>query len=127
MRVNEGAIYLLSFYVSHNVHTIEAIIVLYKICHFDDSLKLCHSLNPHIFTLIMLNKLGLIATKPVFRVSDKARFKPVSPATETILQIEISPVARTLRCDTFQKTNNKGAEQAARMPRLVCAFVVRKH
>ena len=26
----------------------------------------------------------------------------------------------------FQKTNNKGADQTARMRRLVCAFVVRK-
>ena len=29
------------------------------------------------------NKLGLDTTKPVFRVSDKARLKPVSSATET--------------------------------------------
>ena len=28
--------------------------------------------------------------------------------------------------DTFQKANNKGADQTARMRRLVCAFVVRK-
>ena len=27
--------------------------------------------------------------------------------------------------DTFQKANNKGADQTARMRRLVCAFVVR--
>ena len=31
--------------------------------------------------------------KPVFGVSDKASFKPVSSATETSLKIEISPVA----------------------------------
>ena len=30
------------------------------------------------------------------------------------------------RYDTFQKTNNKGADQAAQMRRLVCAFVVHK-
>ena len=30
------------------------------------------------------------------------------------------------RYDTFQKTNNKGADQTAHMCRLVCAFVVRK-
>ena len=29
--------------------------------------------------------------------------------------------------DTFQKANNKGADQTARMRRLVCACVVRKH
>ena len=27
--------------------------------------------------------MGLVATKPVFRTSDKARLKPVSSATET--------------------------------------------
>ena len=31
-----------------------------------------------------------------------------------------------LRYDTFHKANNKDADQSARMPRLVCAFVVRK-
>ena len=37
--------------------------------------------------------LGLDGTNPVFGVSDKARLKPVSPATETSLKIEISLVA----------------------------------
>ena len=36
--------------------------------------------------------LGLDATKPSFGVSDKARLKPDSSATET-LNIEISPIA----------------------------------
>ena len=36
--------------------------------------------------------MGLIARKPVFGVSNKASFKPVS-ATETSWKIEISPVA----------------------------------
>ena len=31
-----------------------------------------------------------------------------------------------LRYDTFQKANNKGADQSARMHKLVCAFVVPK-
>ena len=31
-----------------------------------------------------------------------------------------------LNYDTFQKANNKGADQTARMPRVVCVFVVRK-
>ena len=35
------------------------------------------------------DKIGLIATKPVFGVSDKVRLKPVSVATETSLIIEI--------------------------------------
>ena len=37
--------------------------------------------------------MGLIATKPVFGVSDKARLNPVSLATETSYNIKISPVA----------------------------------
>ena len=36
---------------------------------------------------------GLVATKTVFGVSDKARLKPVSSATETSQNVEISPVA----------------------------------
>ena len=37
--------------------------------------------------------MGLDATKPVFGVSDKASFKPVSSATVTSYKIEISPAA----------------------------------
>ena len=37
--------------------------------------------------------MGLMAIKPVFGVSDKARCKPASSATETNLKIEISHVA----------------------------------
>ena len=37
--------------------------------------------------------MGLVTTKPVFGVSDKARLKPDSSATETSLKIYISPVA----------------------------------
>ena len=37
--------------------------------------------------------MGLIVTKPVFGVSDKASFKPISSATEASKKIEISPVA----------------------------------
>ena len=40
-----------------------------------------------------VRNMGLIATKPVLRVSKKARLKPVSSATETSQKIEISPVA----------------------------------
>ena len=36
---------------------------------------------------------GLVARKPVIGVSDKARFKPVSSATEISWKIESSPVA----------------------------------
>ena len=51
--------------------------------------------------------------------------KPVSPATETSQKTENLPVA-SLHNLTFQKVNNKGADQTARMRRLVCACVVRK-
>ena len=37
--------------------------------------------------------MGLDATKPVFGVSDEARLKPVSSATETSQKIELSFVA----------------------------------
>ena len=37
--------------------------------------------------------MGLVATKPVFGISDKARIKPISSATETSLKIKISLVA----------------------------------
>ena len=37
--------------------------------------------------------MGLIATKPVFGVSDKVRFKPACSATETSYKIEVSLVA----------------------------------
>ena len=34
--------------------------------------------------LVYLGQMGLVARKPVFGVSDKARLKPVSSATKTI-------------------------------------------
>ena len=37
--------------------------------------------------------MGLVARKPVFRVSNKVSFKQVSSATETSLKIEISLLA----------------------------------
>ena len=39
------------------------------------------------------NHLGLVATKPVFGVSDKARLKPACPATETSKKITILLIA----------------------------------
>ena len=53
--------------------------------------------------------MGLVATKPVFRVSDKARLKPACSATESSWKNEISLVGRYY---IFQKANNKGADQA---------------
>ena len=49
--------------------------------------------------------MGLVARKPVFGVSDKESFKPVSSATETIWKIEISPVAslHTVKSRLFER------------------------
>ena len=58
---------------------------------------------------------------------DKARFKPVSSATENSQKIRISPEAILDMILSKKNTKNKGADQSARMRRLVCAFVVRKH
>ena len=69
--------------------------------------------------------LGRVATKPVFGISDEARFKPVSSATETSWKNRNFACSK-LRYGDFQTANNKGADQTARMRSLVCAFVVRK-
>ena len=66
---------------------------------------------------------GEDVTKPVFGVFDKASFKPVSSATEISRKVEVSPVASL---HMIRKVNNKGADQTARMRRLVCACVVCK-
>ena len=72
-----------------------------------------------------VDEMGIHVIKPVFGVSDKARLKPVSSATETSWKIENCACSKSLY-DTFQKANNKCADQSVRMRRLVCAFVVRK-
>ena len=54
---------------------------------------------------------------------DKECFKPVSPAKETSFKIEISPAASL---HILSKKQKKGADQTARMRRLVCACVVHK-
>ena len=65
-------------------------------------------------------QMGLDAIKPVFGVSDKAKFKPV-------FYLENWNFAFSkLRYDTYRKANNKGADLSARMRRQVCAFVIRK-
>ena len=69
--------------------------------------------------------MGLVARKPVFGVSEKANFKPVSSATETSYKNQNLACSK-FRDDTFQNANNKGADQSARMRRLVWVFVVRK-
>ena len=61
--------------------------------------------------------MGLVVRKLVLGVSYKARFN--QPA-------QLQRLARKLKYNSFQIANNKGADQTARMRRLVCAFVVRK-
>ena len=70
--------------------------------------------------------MGLNTTKPVFRVSDKERLKPVSSATETGKKIK-KIVFSKIRYDTFQLVKNKGVDQTAHLRRLVSAIVVPKH
>ena len=68
--------------------------------------------------------MGHIATKPVFGVSD-------SDIQTSLLSYRDYPknlnfAGGKYRYDTFQLTNNKGANQTAQMCRLVSAFVVGK-
>ena len=65
---------------------------------------------------------GLVATKSVFRVSDKVRFKPVCSSTQAILKFESSLVASLDM--TLSNKRIKSGDQIVR--RLVRAFFVRK-
>ena len=56
-------------------------------------LSLCWSHIPHCWKSHVTAHMGLGTIKPVFRVSDTVRLKPVSLATETSWKIEISHVA----------------------------------
>ena len=55
--------------------------------------RLC-KLSITIYLQHPLVYMGLVVTKHVFGVTDKASFKPVSSATETSKKIEISPISR---------------------------------
>ena len=83
-------------------------------CSFFVYLDLWHPYNLARTVVCSQTYLGLDVTKPVFRVSDKVRLKPVSSALETSWKLEILLV------------DKKVADVSAQMPRLVCAFVVRK-
>ena len=48
------------------------------------SSKVSVRLHQKLFMRFLLANLGSIATKPVFGVSDKVSFRPVSSATETM-------------------------------------------
>ena len=56
--------------------------------------------------------MGRNARKPVFGVSNIVRFKQACSATETIAR-KLEFARSKSRYDTFQKQNNKGADQMA--------------
>ena len=60
---------------------------------FKDGISFYSSLLKIIRCISSHNNFGLVARKPVFGVSDKASFKPVSSATATTQKVEILPVA----------------------------------
>ena len=68
--------------------------------------------------------MSVVTRKHVFGVCDQGRLKQACSATETSQSLEISAVAN-YRYYTIQAANNKGADQTARMHRLICSFVVR--
>ena len=67
---------------------IHEILVLIALARWEDTAGLSIYVVVSIFDACM-HYMGLHATKPVFRVSNKARIKPVSPATETSKDNEI--------------------------------------
>ena len=55
--------------------------------------------------------MGLVARKPVFGISVKASFKPVSLVRDLLENLNF----KCSKYGTFQKANNKGADQTAGM------------
>ena len=70
----------------------------------------------------MYRHMSFVARKPVFGICDKVRLKPACSATETW---SWNSGYNKYGYYTIQAANNKGADQTARMRRLICAFVVR--
>ena len=71
------------------------------------------------------SNMGLDATKPVFCFFLKKRGQTCLLSYTDYLEIWNFAFSKP-RYDTYQKTNNKGADQTAPMRRLVCACVVCK-
>ena len=72
--------YLLSCYVKWDQH----IRFLSGHCVWSELEKVYNIQNPELISSATNHdKMGLAATKPVFGVSDKERFKPACSATET--------------------------------------------
>ena len=70
----------------------------------------------------MYRHMSFVARKPVFGICDKVRLKPACSATETW---SWNSGYNKYGYYTIQAANNKGADQTARMRRLICTFVVR--
>ena len=56
--------------------------------------------------------MGLDVTKPVFGISDKARLKSFYSALQRLAR---KFTCRKFRYETYEKGNNKGADQSAQM------------
>ena len=80
--------------------------------------------------------LGLVVRKPIFGVSEHVRPKPTYLATETSVNIESSYYLQSVKFSlihsmnqaklyALQRVDYKGADQTAKMRRLVGAFVFR--
>ena len=69
-------------------------------------------------------QINHVTRKPIFGVCDLVRLKPACSATEASLSLENFGFSK-YRYYTFLAANNKGADQTARMRRMICAFVVR--
>ena len=66
--------------------------------------------------------MSLNMRKPAFGVFDHASLKPACSVTEISKNAEICVYSKFINY-TFQRLNNKVADQTARPRRLVCAFV----
>ena len=67
--------------------------------------------------------MSLITRKPFFRVCDQVRLKPACSASEPSESLEIS--IEKLEVLYYLGSEQQGADQTARMRRLIFAFVVR--
>ena len=93
-----------------------------KNCVFPDSWQNFQGVEG--WKLFSFYHMSHIKRKPVFGGLDQVRFKPACSATETSLSLESLDFSK-YRYHTISAVNNKGADQTARMRRLICAFVVR--
>ena len=77
----------------------------------------------HLFVFLTRYDLSHAMRKPVFGVYDWARLKPVGSATKLARVSKLLDIAGIVIILSKQR-KKKGADQTARMRRLICAFVV---